>query len=100
MTSDELRRLAAEACPGRWAVLEPEDFGEGVTVVNDDEDVVCEAFRRDARLIAALGPDAACLLADAMDALQTASDCCARPYGVCCEWIELQARFAALGDPS
>lgn len=109
MTSDELRKLADEATQKGWEFKDLDLDGDHWPVVRTPENAwiaqgegcfTPDVEEANLRLIGALGPDAARLLADAMDALQTASDCCARPYGVCCEWIELQDRFDALGVSS
>lgn len=62
-----LRELLDAACPGPWAT-EDRPGAITLTVQNDDEDVICDAFPRDARLIA-LAPEMAGLLLDMADAL-------------------------------
>lgn len=114
MNSDELRALADAATPGPWKVdrtAESLDVtGEhgvatiwvhlagAMTMGDDAAREVQDRALTDARLIAALGPDAARLLADAMDTLYYLRDI---------DWpylndpkspYSLLGRFAFLGD--
>lgn len=98
MTGDRLRQLAD-------AVEDEVTPGDPIWLVSDD-DIEVWAHSADARLIAALGPDAARLLADAMDALQCSTLALRYQAGVSplecgeCSACLLRARFAALGEPS
>jgi hypothetical protein len=114
MTSDRLRQLADAATPGPWYVGWPDGSGERSILTDearDDYSVPCVVAEgtddwgikhgvlryEDAALIAALGPDAARLLADAMELVGEigwAEEPTANRIG------DLLARFAALGEAS
>jgi hypothetical protein len=96
VTPDRLRQMADAATPGPWQYraylgyyVEPRDGGAPPLPVWGDED-----YDADSVLIAALGPDAARLLADAMDALDSGGTCPDPDCTLCA----LLARFAALED--
>lgn len=94
MTGDRLRQLAD-------AVETEVTPGDPIWLVSDD-DIEVWAHSADARLIAALGPDAARLLADAMDALEGVRDWIRYGEGSEADAAEkmgdVLARFAALGE--
>jgi hypothetical protein len=112
MTPAELRALADQATPGPW--LAGRD-GDVVFVCSDDgnyevlpfNEGVTQPNEADTRLIAVLGPDAARLLADAMEHLSYAHGRTRRgkPRKGCnlnkvygCTPCRLLARFSALGQ--
>ena len=116
MTPDQLRALADAATPEPWEYI---DIQDEPNVGNDPWPVVrtpdnawiaqgerCfkpETERANMRLIAALGPDAARLLADAMEWIKRGScspdeACKDRSDCLCPAAGELLARFERLGE--
>ena len=116
MTSDRLRQLAAQATPGPWVssvdgaivFVYTDDDGQQIIHWHEGSE---QPSVENARLIAALGPDAAVLLADAIEWIETNAPETHHPTCLCTDdeakWScdcgfddaeRLLASFASLGE--